>query len=608
MNHHNKKSNYFTLPQLLGYCFLVCLVIPSAMIVLKNFNILPSINKNFSLLWAIGTGIFGALFVYFNRGRLLKLDQQTWKSQQKKIKIQNKRFSKAHPGLDKIPIIGFLYKKWQAEPYIYRWALAVLCLLATVIYLYDLTYYAWLPDEPLVIETAKGYLETGTFTRWDFWMDQPGTSKYSRAWIHSWMVAQSFWIFGLSEWSARIVSVFLGLVFVPTIYGVSNFFLRNRFAALIITLVCILHPYFIVYFRRTRMYALLLPFFTLLLYLSYQSLTKHKRYHWFLYKKYPLVRKYLNYNWALVISTLLLMYLTMEVHKLALIILPPLFLFFLYLLIIKKQVRLLPILIVGVILFLWFSNRYNIGFQVAEKFTFFEVYKATYAKHLFLSPFFPPLSMSILSVGVFYIWWTKHNVRLILVYLLVLTTLVLFVFTIDYSLNNNFRYVMHIIPFSCMLVIGISLKINQLFTSKFLKWVLPITIVFLSISHFKNYHRWIYRAYPEAQFTQRAYPTILQNIQPSKEGIIALYLDEAYMKGWGQKLKLIRMQKNRKYILPQLQADINSFEKGAWITWASYKSWHLRPEIIQYFNRNCIKHHGADIDDTITEVYYCYKK
>ncbi|MFK7906819.1 MAG: glycosyltransferase family 39 protein, partial [Chitinophagales bacterium] len=543
MNHQRIKSTYFSPQQLVGYCFLVCLVIPSAMIALKSFNMRPFHSNNTHILWAIGAGIFGALFVYMSRNQLLKIDQQTWRTQQKKTKIIGQRFSKTHPLLNKIPIVGFLYKKWDAEPFLYKLALVLLCVLAAAIYLYDLTYYAWLPDEPLVISAAKGYLETGTYTKWSFWMDQIGTEEYPRAWMHSWMVAQSFRFFGVSEWSARIVSVILGLVFVPTIYGVAYFFLRNRPAALTLTLVCILHPYFIVYFRRTRMYALWLPVFSLLIYFSYQSLTKRKTYNWAVYKNNPLVSKYLNYNWSWVISTLLLLYFTVEVHKLSLVLLPALFLFFFYLLVLKKQIRLLPILFIGFVLFFWFSNRYGILENIQKRFTFFEVYKPDYVKHLFLSPFQPTLSISILSVGLLCIWWTKHNARLILVYLLLSMTIVLFTFSIDYSPNNNFRYVMHVIPFSCLLVIGVLFKINQLFASKYLRWVLPITIILLSIGNFKYHHIWIYKVYPEAQFTQRAYPTILQNIIPEKEGIIALYLQEAYMQGWGKKVEYVRDRK-----------------------------------------------------------------
>ncbi len=608
MNQNRIKSTYFSPQQLAGYCFLICLVIPSAMIALKSFNMRPFRSNNIHLLWAMGVGFFGALFVYLNRNRLLEIDQQTWQVQQRKTKIINKQFSKTHPTLNKVPIVGFLYKKWNAEPFLYKLALVLLCLLASAIYLYDLTYYAWLPDEPLVISAAKGYLETGTYNKWSFWMDEAGKEEYPRAWMHSWMVAQSFRFFGISEWSARIVSVFLGLVFVPTMYGVSYFFLRNRPAALTLTLVCILHPYFIVYFRRTRMYALLMPVFAILIYFCYQSLTKRKTYNWALYKKNPLVRKYLNYDWILVIGTLLLLYFAAEIHKLSLVVLPALFLFFLYLLVFKKQIRLLPILLLGFVLFFWLSSRYSISRQVSHRFTFFEVYKPDYVKHLFLSPFLPTLSLSILSVGLLCIWWTKHNARLILVYLLLSMTLILFTFSIDYSPNNNFRYVMHVIPFSCLLVVGILFKINQLFESKYLKWVLPIAIVLLSIGQFKYHNLWIYKTYPEAQFTQRAYPTILQNIVPEKEGIIALYLEEAYMQGWGKKVEYVRMKNNQKYSIRQLKTDIDSFERGAWVTWATFKNWHLRPNVVKYLNNNCIKYHGSGKDNSITEVYYCNKK
>ncbi len=614
MSRHKRESNYLNSEQLAGYFFLAWLLLASIVIALDVYGVHSFLAQRANTFLAIVVGGAAGVFVYLSRDRMQHLEYQAWQRERKRLQKNKKKILKSHPILSSIPILGFLFEKWKVEPLLYKLALGGLSVLAVVLYMYDLSYYDWLPDEPLVVSAAKGYLETGKYTQWDFWMNQSSTREYDRAWVHTWMVAQSFKLFGVSEWSARIVSVVLGVITVPIMYGVSYFFLRNRLAALIATLVFILHPYPTAYFRRTRMYALFLPSFILLGYLSYQSLVKQKVYDWFLYKRYAWVKKYLNYNWGLVVGALFLLYFVVMVHKLGTIILPILFLFVLYLIVLKKQIRLLYLLLVSLFVFgiigVLISLKTNVFLRIymgESIFTFFQVYKTAYVEHLFLSPFQPSLSISFLLVGLVMLRWTKRDARWVFLYLIIATTIVLFVFVIDYSLNNNFRYIMHLIPFACMLVVGIVLKINNLIAFRPLRWILPIIIVVLSVGNFSKNFEWIYRTYPEAQFSKRAYPTILNNIQPEKEGVLGLYLQKYYMQGWGDKIVTLPMLKGKKYTLELLKEDLAIFE-GTWVTWATHKSWHLRPEVIRYINKNCRKYHGHGIDDTLIEVYYCGQK
>ncbi|MEZ4886680.1 MAG: hypothetical protein R3E32_18270 [Chitinophagales bacterium] len=607
MNRQKETSQTHFHSKWFGYFFLFFLVVQSISILLNQLGVKKGLIGYQSIFWATVTGIIGGLYIWLNRVRLLKIEDRIWQIQQKRTQTQNKRFSKKYPILNRIPVLGFLYKKWQSEPFLYKLALIGLGILASGIYLYDLSYYDWLPDETLVTATAKGYLNTGTYTRWDFWTEEMGTKHYDRAWIHTWMVAQSFRFFGYSEWSARIVSVFLGLVFVPIIYGVSNFFLRNRLAALLVTFVCILNPYLIVYFRRTRMYALLMPTFTLLVYLSYRSLTNKKVYSTYIYEKYHWVRQYFNYDWSLVVATLFLLYAALVVQILSAIILLPLGLFLLYLSIFKKQKRLIPILLVGAIVVPCMIAIFPVFRTIAnhiDTFTFFGVYKPPFTNYLYLPLLQTALSLSILSIGFIWIWISKYNARLVFIYMLVVIVMLLYTYSIDYSDNSGFRYVMHIMPFASMLVIGILFKINRLLTPKSLRLILPFIILILSTGHFINNYNWIYRIYPEAQFFTRAYPTILNNIQPEKEGLIGMFIQREYMIGWGHKITDLNIPKGRKYSLQWLKEDLSIFDAN-WVTWATHKSWHLRPEVIRYINKNCVKYHGYGVDNSMIEVFYC---
>ena len=232
-----KIKSLLTHNQILEHLFVIFIVIQALTIFLKGFGFEIQYLPFDSNFLTVCTGVLGCLFIWSNRKKLLRQDKLNWKKYQEE-KIGNERtFQSAHPTLAKIPFLGSIYGKWFVEPFFYKMALFSLFALGAGVYLYDLSYYNWLTDEPLVISVAKGYLETGTYTEWDFWHDRKETSSYNRAWPHTWLVAQSLYFFGFSEWSARIVSVFLGLLFIPVIYFVACFFLQNRLAALILTFV-----------------------------------------------------------------------------------------------------------------------------------------------------------------------------------------------------------------------------------------------------------------------------------------------------------------------------------------------------------------------------------
>ena len=601
MNQPKKRNFYSLIPaQVWGYCFLCILVLQGTLLLLKSYQ--PTIYiEELNLYLAIGLGIFGGLFVYLNQNRLQKIDQYTWRNHRKQTQVKHKKFSKKYPFLSKIPAIGFLYKKWQSEPLKYKLLLTGLCILGSAIYLYQLAYYDWLPDEPLVVGAAKGYLETGTYVRWDFWMNQGGLDEYDRAWPHTWMVAQSIKIFGLSEWATRIVSVFWGILFILIIYGVSSFFLQNRFAAAMVTFVCIMHPYFIVYFRRVRMYAVLTPTFVLLFYLTYQVLVTKKHYSWNIYQN-KWIRKYLNYDWNLVIGTLILFYFSLQIHVLSFILLPVVFPLIIYLLVVKKQTRLLiPMLIGGIGIF---GLNYNYLIKHIQKhFSFFGEYSPNYISDLLNFPFPIYTTISILFIGLMFLWLSKNQTRTFALYFLLGITFIVYVYTINYHVH--FRYILHTIPFVYILIIGILLKVNRLFSSKWQRTIIPSIIVLLSISNFANHYNWIYFKFPEAQFSSKAYESIQNNIQSDKQGIIALYFEGMYMQGMGNKTQKIDIPNKRQYSLEQFQRDLKQFEDGAWVTWATHKSYHIPPNIQNHLAQNCGKYHGYGIDDTLVEVYYC---
>jgi hypothetical protein len=100
------------------------------------------------------------------------------------------------------------------------------------------------------------------------------------------------------------------------------------------------------------------------------------------------------------------------------------------------------------------------------------------------------------------------------------------------------------------------------------------------------------------------------NFDPDKDVIIGLYLRKYYLKELGSNVTVINMPNYRNYQFDQFLKDINKYESG-WITWETWKRYHLRSEIITYVCNNFehVNGHscGEKIDDTKVEVFYFNK-
>lgn len=511
-------------------------------------------------------------------------------------------FLSSYPKLAKIPVLG------RAATYIYNqgiWinlGLLTLLVIGIFIYFYKLSYYNYLPDEPLVLRTAKGYLESGTFYKWDYWTNSLSDEAYPRAWPHTWLVAQSINLFGTSEFSARMVSSFSGLLTIPILYYVSNFFLRNRLAAFIITACLVFHPYTVHYFRRVRMYAILIPIFLLLFYYCYQAITSRKNYSVALFNKWPALKEYFNLHLGFIALALIFFYFNFQIHKISLVIVPAYFLFYLYILITKREKSLLLILLVALIPSVYFIFQERVWDSFIANLGSDQVYNPIYWQFLFRYPVTVGLSMVMVCLSLVWSVFISQRDRLIAILSLVLAGIVFYIFLIDY--NDHYRYVIHLIPICLFLSIGMMIKINNLIPNKYLKAIVPAVILLSAISEYKGQFEQVYYNNIEAQFPKKAYPTIVNNINPETEAIFGLFFADYYLPGMGNQTDLVEITKQRSYTVNQF---LNAKRKysGVWVTWATRKSRHIDPDFYQHLAENCVKYHGYGIDNTLTEVFYC---
>ncbi|MCP4602313.1 MAG: glycosyltransferase family 39 protein, partial [Proteobacteria bacterium] len=215
--------------------------------------------------------------------------------------IQN--FHLEHPKLSSVPFLRRLFRRL----YIEGWAVSALLMAAVLCgsfcIFYRLGYQDFRNDEYHQLSAAKGFLETRTFKQWIWYKDKEWNFNpkrkghtYTRAWPHTVLIAASFKLFGVSEWSARLPSALLGVVFYFMLYFISRYLWDDRWRALLITLVFSFNLHTLELFRQTRMYAPLLVLGLLCFYLIFSSLIESNRLDLKLPWLKRFIAKYFNFN------------------------------------------------------------------------------------------------------------------------------------------------------------------------------------------------------------------------------------------------------------------------------------------------------------------------
>jgi len=122
-------------------------------------------------------------------------------------------------------------------------------------------------DELTTTYAAIGILEHGTPVN-------PSGMPYTRSILNTNLIALSFKIFGISEFSARIVSVIFGTLTIPLVY-LMGAKVANKRVGLLAAVLITFSVWEIVWAREARMYAQFQFFYLLTAYLFYLGLNKN---------------------------------------------------------------------------------------------------------------------------------------------------------------------------------------------------------------------------------------------------------------------------------------------------------------------------------------------
>jgi len=490
---------------------------------------------------------------------------------------------------------------------------AILLVINAIALFYRLGSEGFREDEFQVVDSAAGYLFSGQFARWD-WIEQTVGTAYARAWPHTFLIAQSFKVFGISEWSARLVSVLGGITFFICLYIFARYF-TNKTIALLTLFSASLYPSYLKLFRYTRMYALLLPLSLILMYCIYRGITGD----WQLktgFKRFDsFICKYFNYDYRFLIISIPLMYLTYLIHVNSLIIVVAAYFFVCALAIKERKSKYIFLTIFGLIIgviavsalvYLENSESINYNYESLPSFlnfiSAFEYRKLIYLDHLVSYPFGKIAGLSLIAM-LGYILVAKYEFSEFVnkyLYLMIIGISSSIFFIYVANRYASYYYISHITPISLLLIIsGLWYFSKMIFKKPFVVIALLGIMIF---SGFQNEIETIYGGESKFGDFETAYQVIIENFDYDKDIVFGQYLREYYLKDMDS-FEYISMQNNRKYTYDQFLADIEGHDSG-WLTWESRKSYHVDNQIIKFANEHFYKIHSRDVDDTGVEVFY----
>jgi hypothetical protein len=219
----------------------------------------------------------------------------------------------------------------QSSPrgWTYRVIIITLLMFFLGLHFFDLGKNNFTNDEFQTIGSAWNFKEVGNFYKWD-WLEnnssqytllgiQDEWSNYTRAELHTIILAGAYTVFGISEFTSRTVSVLFGAILITLVFLTTLYFTKSKKIAVFSMFLTAFHPSIIELDRYTRMYALLMPISLMLLVTSYLCINQFFK------------EIYTKKTFILLFISIVLLIAAYNLHNLSLIFIPPILLFIIYL-------------------------------------------------------------------------------------------------------------------------------------------------------------------------------------------------------------------------------------------------------------------------------------
>ena len=479
---------------------------------------------------------------------------------------------------------------------LYRFFPLILVMITLALTLPGLGSFDFREDEFQVVGSAAGYYHTGDYYQWDWLTNAPSETYYDRAWPHTFMVAESYHLFGISEWSSRIVSVIWFTIFILAAYFVAKKIINKNFAFLFAVIIAMCTSY-LFWARYTRMYMVFIPVFFVAVCFLYRGLFTGKP-----HTKFRIISG-LRINYLYLILGGLLFYFSYLIHLNTLIYFIGFFIFLLIWMCKNRYwayLKPVGIMIVSAIVLLFVILFTDISLSATASAGLPDTPRYDYITYLFQYPFGVGITMVLLIAGVPIFWRKSFLIYSLILPVSALTLLVFF--TTRYSL---WAYISNFTPFVILLsAICLYFFITVFFKEKLLyKFTLIFISLFIIISGFCLEVPSIYEDASGYGHFKDAYEIINENYTED-EVIIGQYLRTYYIDPVKtDEVQTASMLSYQQWTFDDFMNTINEYKSG-WITWETRKWYHIRSDISQYIDEYFIKIHGDGYDNTKVEVYY----
>jgi len=471
---------------------------------------------------------------------------------------------------------------------------------------YRLDYFDLYSDEAQVTQGAAGYLYSGEFYQYNFATKKLSTHRaYNRAKPHQWLIAQSYKLFGISNWSSRFPSAVFGLLLTALAYFISRFFIRDKLTALLISFSFVFYFEFLQLERWARMYAILIPLYFITFYYGYRIVNENLVLINKNLKNDHFIKKYLNFNYALLPIFTIFLIINYYLHINSLFILLSLYLYILLSFILYKDKRYLAALIIGIFIlilsYFLVPNIKGIG-------NYIQFFTGTYSKlytHFFfgypIGIYTGIITMGIAFAILFLINNKKAQNSYLYLFINIITAWFLFSYLLKYSVS--FRYMSFLSPIAITLITAVFVLIAKTLYNSIIKSILIGLFILSALVHFSYRYNDLY----QQNFSSPARPSIawktIVNNYKKGEIIYRHWGPSFYFQGIDTNAIFLDIGSSKGKAFSEIY-DTLIKHKAGWLTWHSFNSWRMDTELIDYANLYFEKLHGQGIDNTHVEVFH----
>ncbi|MCF6240451.1 MAG: hypothetical protein L3J74_03795 [Bacteroidales bacterium] len=488
----------------------------------------------------------------------------------------------------------------------YTGAFMVILILSVFTLFYRLDNFDLYSDEAQVTQGAAGYYYTGEFYQYNFATKKLSTGRaYNRAQPHQWLMAQSYKLFGISNWSSRFPSAVFGLLLTALGYFISRFFVKDKLTALLIAFSFVFYFEFLLLERWARMYAILIPLYYITFYYGYRIVNEEMLLINKNLKRNHFISKYLNFNYALLPIFMIFLIINYYLHVNSLFILLSLYLYLLFSFIIYKEKRYLTALIIGVfILILSYLFVPNIK-GISNYIHFFTgTYSNLYTHFFFAYPLgvYAGVIITVIALAVL-ILIDNRNAKKVYLYLLinVVGAWFLFAYVINYSVS--FRYMSFMSPVAIMLIIAVFVLIIKALYRSFIKYILIGLLTLSVLIHFSYRYNDLYvQNFSSPAHPSIAWKTIVKNYKKG-EIIYRHWGPSLYFQGIDTSATFLDIGSSKGKAFSEIYDTLKN-HNGGWLTWHTFNTWRMDTKLVDYANLYFEKLHGQGIDNTNVEVFH----